>query len=118
MEAVGWETTACKREITVLHLVIPHFLLNVWKEKWPVTWELMEAVGGEITACQKALSVLHLVILHFLLNVWREKWPVTWDLRLAAGMVTPACQKDQSVQWRATTLLQLSAHHLRPGDKK
>jgi len=73
MEAVGWETTACKREITVLHLVIPHFLLNVWREKWPVTWELMEAVGGEITAFQREITAPQLVTVLFLLNVWREK---------------------------------------------
>jgi len=73
MEAVGGEITACQKALSVLHLVIPHFLLNVWKEKWPVTWELMEAVGGETTACQREITAPHLVTVHYLFNVWREK---------------------------------------------
>ena len=57
MEDVGWEISACRKEYVLLSAILLH-LLNVLKEKLPVTWEPMMDAGWEITVYQKVSEYL------------------------------------------------------------
>ena len=69
----GKETIVCLRDQHALLLVILQPLLNVWKEKSSVTWDLMLVAGQEIIACQRVqFAPLHAMLL-LLFNVQMEK---------------------------------------------
>ena len=96
---VGWETTACLRDPSVLLLATVQYHHNAWKEKLSVTWDPMVDVGLETTVCLRDQFVLLSVIPLIQQNVMEGISDVTWEPLLRdAGWETSVLLQGLSVQ--------------------